>query len=106
MSSMIVFCDQSLSRVQLFVVPWPIAHQAPPWGFSRQEYWNGLPCSPLGDLSTWASNPGLLYCRWILYQLSYQGSPPMIITNKNLLKEDNHTGRFKSIKFLFISIFS
>ena len=20
-----------------------------PWGFSRQEYWNGLPCPPLGD---------------------------------------------------------
>ena len=25
-----------------------------PWGFSRQEYWNGLPCPPPGDLP----NPG------------------------------------------------
>ena len=25
------------------------------WGFSRQEYWNGLPCSPRGDLP----NPGI-----------------------------------------------
>ena len=24
---------------------------------------------------TWESNQGLLHCRWILYQLSYQGSP-------------------------------
>ena len=35
---------KSLSRVQLFVTPWIAAHQAPPsMGFSRQEYWNGLP---------------------------------------------------------------
>ena len=26
-----------------------------PWGFSRQEYWSGLPCPPLGD----HSNPGI-----------------------------------------------
>ena len=32
------------SRVQLFVTSWTIAHQAPPsMGFSRQEYWSGLP---------------------------------------------------------------
>ena len=83
-----------------------------PWGFSRQEYWGGLPVPSLGDLpnpgieprsptlqvdtlpakpqgkpknigvdslsllqwifSTQESNWGLLHCRWILYQLSYQ----------------------------------
>ena len=41
-------------------VPWTVACQAPlsmgparllcPWGFSRQEYWGGLPCPPPGDL--------------------------------------------------------
>ena len=37
---------KSLSRVQLFVTPWTVAHQAPPsMGFSRQEYWSGLPWS-------------------------------------------------------------
>ena len=41
-----------------------------PWGFSRQEYWSGLPCPPPGDLP----NPGLSHCRWILYRLSRQGS--------------------------------
>ena len=84
-------------------------------GFSRQEYWNGLPCPPPGDLPnpgieprsstlradslpsespgkpknigmgglflfqgifpTQESNWGLLHCRRVLYQLSYQGSP-------------------------------
>ena len=35
---------KSLNRVQLFVTPWTVAHQAPlSIGFSRQEYWNGLP---------------------------------------------------------------
>ena len=85
------------------------------WGFSRQEYWTGLPCPSPGDLPnpgiksrslmlqnslpseqrgklkntgvgslsllqgifpTKESNWGLLHCRRILYQLSYQGSPP------------------------------
>ena len=35
---------KSLSRVRLLVTPWTAAHQAPPSvGFSRQEYWSGLP---------------------------------------------------------------
>ena len=37
--------------VQLFVTPWTVARQAfLSMGFSRQEYWSGLPCHPLGDL--------------------------------------------------------
>ena len=40
-----------LSCVWLFVTPWTVAHQAPPsMGFSRQEYWSGLPFPFLGDL--------------------------------------------------------
>ena len=39
------------SRVRLFETLWTIAHQAPlSMGFSRQEYWSGLPCPPPGDL--------------------------------------------------------
>ena len=35
---------KSLSRVWLFTTPWTAAYQAPPsMGFSRQEYWSGLP---------------------------------------------------------------
>ena len=37
--------------VQLFATLWTEAHQAPlSVGFSRQEYWSGLPCPPLEDL--------------------------------------------------------
>ena len=39
------------SHVQLFVMLWTVAHQALLFmGFSRQEYWSGLPCPPPGDL--------------------------------------------------------
>ena len=35
---------KSLSRVRLFETPWTAAYQAPPsMGFSRQEYWSGVP---------------------------------------------------------------
>ena len=35
---------KSLSRVRLLVTPRTAAHQGPPsMGFSRQEYWSGLP---------------------------------------------------------------
>ena len=35
---------KSLSRVWLFATPWTAAYQAPPsMGFSRQEYWSGVP---------------------------------------------------------------
>ena len=43
---------KSLSHVQLLVTPWTAAYQAPPsTGFSRQEYWSGVPLpSPLYPL--------------------------------------------------------
>ena len=40
-----------LSRVRLFATLWTVAYQAPlSMGFSRQEYWSGLPCPVPGDL--------------------------------------------------------
>ena len=40
------------SRVLLFATPRTVAHQAPlSMGFFMQEYWNGLPFPPPGDLS-------------------------------------------------------
>ena len=39
---------KSLSRVRLLATPWTAAHQAPPsMGFSRQEYWSGVPLPSL-----------------------------------------------------------
>ena len=47
---------KSPSRVRLFATPWTVAYQTPPsMGFSRQEYWSGLPFPSPGDLS----NPGI-----------------------------------------------
>ena len=40
-----------LSHVRLFATPWTVTYQAPPsMGFSRQEYWSGLPFPSPGDL--------------------------------------------------------
>ena len=45
-----------LSRVRLFATPWTVAYQGPlSMGFSRQEYWSGLPFPSPGDLP----NPGI-----------------------------------------------
>ena len=42
---------KSLSCVQLFATPWPVAYQAPPsMKFSRQEYWSRFPFPSPGDL--------------------------------------------------------
>ena len=39
------------SPVQLFMTLWTVAHPAPlSMGFSRQDYWNALPCPPPSDL--------------------------------------------------------
>ena len=47
---------KSLSGVRLFVTPWTAAYQASlSIGFSRQEYWSGLPLPSPGDLP----NPGI-----------------------------------------------
>ena len=47
---------KSLSRVQLFATTWTVAYQAPlSMGFSRQEYWSGVPFPSPEDLP----NPGI-----------------------------------------------
>ena len=52
---------KSLSRVQFFGTRWTVAYQAPlTMGFSRQEYWSGLPGTPPGDLPNPGIKPSLL----------------------------------------------
>ena len=49
---------KSLSCVRLFATPWTVSHQAPPSvGFSRQEYWGGLPFPSPGDLPDPGTKP-------------------------------------------------
>ena len=64
----IAFCNawkwkvkaKSLSRAQLLATPWTAAYQAPPsMGFSRQEYWSGVPLpSPIKSLARSKSHGG------------------------------------------------
>ena len=50
---------KSLSRVRLFVTPWTVAYRAPlSMGFSRQEYWSGMPFPSPGDLPDPRIEPG------------------------------------------------
>ena len=67
--------NEALSHVRLFVTPWTEAYQSPPsMGFSRQEYWSGVPLPSPGDLpKPGIEHPGLLHCRQTLYRLSHQG---------------------------------
>ena len=52
----------SLSHVWLFATSWTVAHQAPlSMGFSRHEYWSGLPFPSL--FQDQRSNPCLWHCR-------------------------------------------
>ena len=53
-----------LSRVRLAVTPWTAAYQAPPsMGFSRQEYWSGVPLPSLNSFLL-ASYSGHLQIEW------------------------------------------
>ena len=57
---------KSLSRVWLIATPWTAAHQAPPsMGFSRQEYWSGVPLPSLTN-----SNTNLKYLHNVYYMPS------------------------------------
>ena len=75
---------KSLNRVGLLVTPWTAAYQAPPsMGFSRQEYWSGVPlpspCVPLVSnkkISHFCQNgPNTLRIFLDLYSLPHLTSP-------------------------------
>ena len=76
--------------VRLFVTPWTAACQAPlSMGFSRQEYWSGLPCPPRGDLPDPESGVSYISCigRQVLYHYHHLGSSkkpilPFLVSKK------------------------
>ena len=63
-----------------FVTPWTVACQASlSMGFPRYEYRSGLPFPAPGIFLTQELKPGLMPCRWILYQLVHKGNAKWII---------------------------
>ena len=81
---------KSLSCVQLSATLWTVAYQAPPSvGFSRQEYWSGLPFPSPGDLP----NPGIKSGSPALQADALPSEPPgKNCTKKDLHDPDNHDG--------------
>ena len=67
------------SCVRLFVTRWTVAHQVPlSMGFSRQEYWSGLPWPPSGDLpkpGVEPASPAAPALQVVSLPLSHWGSP-------------------------------
>ena len=58
MPSKTVVDAKLLQSCPIFATPWTVAHQAPlSMGFSRQEYWSGLPFPPPGDLADQGIEP-------------------------------------------------
>ena len=80
-------------------------------GFSRQEYWSGLPCPPPGDLP----NPGMEPRSPALqvdffYSLSHQGSPytffqSLIIFSRNMRETASSTPSQTPFKTKHLSLF-
>ena len=68
--NLVCMCAKSLQLHPILCDLWIVAHQAPlSMGFSRQDFWSGLPCPPSGDFSDPGSNPHYVACigRWVLY---------------------------------------
>ena len=68
-----------LSRVQLFGTPYS------PWKSPGQNNGVGSLFLLQGIFPTQGSNPGLLHCRWILYQLSHKGIPLLLSHQESLM---------------------
>ena len=67
---------KSLSHVRLFLTPWNVAYHVPPsMGFSRQEYWSGLPFPSPGELPNPGIKPGspALQADALLSESQYRG---------------------------------
>ena len=80
---------KSLSRVWLLATPWTAAYQAPPsMGFSRQEYWSGVPLPSPDKVHTilkqflahsWLSVKGRCDCVCFFYLITFASSPSHLL---------------------------
>ena len=75
-------CAVLRSVAQSCLTTMSVAHQAPlPMGFSRQEYWSGLPCPSTGDLP----NPGIEPRSPTLQENSSPSEPPGRMDGSHLM---------------------
>ena len=78
-SKVVINCMYSVSHVCLFATSWTVAHQALlSVGFSKQEYWSGLPFPPPGDLPDPRIEPESPVLAVDSLLLSHQGSPESV----------------------------
>ena len=67
-----------LSRVRLFAAPWTVAYQAPPsMGFSKQEYWSGLPLPSANKRERKMKSLSHVWLFVTTWTSAYQASPSM-----------------------------
>ena len=84
---------KSLRRVRLCVTPWTAAYQAPPsMGFSRQEYWSGVPLLVTTDLETCQR---ALYIVWYMNEIKGRSNEMRewdcwLLDIRHLLEYDKH----------------
>ena len=87
------------------MTPWAVAYQAPPSiGFSRQEYWSGLPFPFPGDLPVPETNPHVLHCRQTVEPLvKMQGHGQLKETKSDILKMllSHHETDWNSVELLY-----
>ena len=70
----------SLSHVQLFAIPWTVAHKAPQsMEFSKQEYYSGCHFLLQGIFLIQVSNPGLQHWRQMLLPFEPPGKPNILL---------------------------
>ena len=87
---------KSLSRVRLLATPWTAAYQAPPpMGFSRQEYWSGVPLPSLSTLSK-----PMLFLFWIII------SGCFLFLNIHLSLADDIKGHFPYTKTMKLPVWT
>ena len=79
-----------LSRVRLFATPWTIAYQGPSsTGFSRQEYWSGLPFPSPGDLPNPGIKPRCPTFQADALTSELPGNSPVLLTNLQTIASFN-----------------
>ena len=86
---------KSLSHVQLLVIPWTAAHQAPPsMGFSRQECWNGVSLpSPNQQLNASPKQALCIQNTITFGKMTFQNERPALNWDLKIFFPSNTTGK-------------